>query len=151
MQKVDKIDVNEMMEIHNYFKQYEHVQSILICGAGEKTNVKFSIVIPTYKRVETLKDAIQSSLNQDGEHDYNIIIVDNNPIRDDETESFIKGLGSPKVKYYKNSTNIGMTANMNRCIELSEGEYAVLLHDDDIRCLLYNEQTRMGKPRKCRI
>lgn len=133
MQKIVKMDVNEMMALHDCNQRYEHVQSILIYGPEERENVKYSIVIPTYKRVETLKDAIRSSLNQDGEYDYNIIVVDNNPTRDDETELFIKELGCPKkIKYYKNSSNIGMTANMNRCIELCEGEFAVLLHDDDI-------------------
>ena len=130
-------DVNEIMTKHDCFKKYKQVQSVLISGETEKSEPKFSIVIPTYKRVETLSDTIQSCLNQTGEIDYNVIVVDNNPERNDATELYIASLNNPKIKCYKNAENIGMTGNWNRCIELCEGEYAVLLHDDDILSSTY--------------
>lgn len=132
MQKIVDSEVIEMMAIHDNFKKYEHVKSTLVYGPEIKKECKFSIVIPTYKRVETLNDAIQSCLSQRGINDYNIIVVDNNPNRGDATELYITKLSNPKVKYYKNTDNVGMTGNWNRCVELCEGEYAVLLHDDDI-------------------
>lgn len=126
------LDVSEIMPPHDCFKKYENVQSVLISGNTEKAEPMFSIVIPTYKRVETLSETIESCLNQSGYHDYNIIIVDNNPERNDATELYIADLNNTRVKYYKNLQNIGMTGNWNRCIELSDGEYAILLHDDDL-------------------
>lgn len=132
MKKNVDLEVSDIMKVHNNFQQYEHVQSMLICGSNEKMEYTLSIVIPTYNRVETLRDTVQSCLNQKGLYDYDIVVVDNNPDRDDDTERYITELNSPIVKYYKNAENIGMTGNWNRCVELCDGKYAILLHDDDL-------------------
>jgi glycosyltransferase involved in cell wall biosynthesis len=131
MKKVE-FEVGDIMRPHDNFKKYSHVRSILISGIEKMEDCKFSIVIPTYKRVETLKDTIQSCLCQKSIESYDIIVVDNNPDRHDETERYLLSLNNPKVKYYKNASNIGMTGNWNRCLELCDGEYAILLHDDDM-------------------
>lgn len=92
-----------------------------------------TVVIPTYKRVDTLEETIDSAINQVGCDNYDIIVLDNNPERNDETEAlmFRKYVSEPKLSYYKNSQNLGMTGNWNRGVELCRGQYMLLLHDDD--------------------
>ncbi|CAM2917960.1 glycosyltransferase [Rariglobus hedericola] len=38
----------------------------------------------------------------------------------------------PSVNYIKNSVNIGMFGNWNKCIALASGEWVHILHDDDM-------------------
>ena len=33
--------------------------------------------------------------------------------------------------YYRNDRNLGLVGNFNRAVSLADGEYAVLVHDDD--------------------
>ena len=125
------INVAEALSTRDNFALYKNIESTLIKGTLlEKP--KYSILIPTYKRVSTLKDTIGSALNQDFNGDFNIIVCDNNPERGDETERYVASLNDARVLYYKNRENIGMTGNWNRCFELCDGEYALMIHDDDI-------------------
>lgn len=125
------IDVHKALAPVNNFAKYKDVKSILIKGL-DNPNTKVSICIPTYKRVDTLKDTIASCLNQVGFDDYVIIVSDNNPERDDETEQYINSIDNPRILYYKHEQNIGMYGNLNRLYELSRSEYTVCVHDDDI-------------------
>ena len=116
----------------NHFVAYKDVCSILVTGEESASAKKFSIVIPTYNRVDTLKDTIHSALNQKECTDYDIIICDNNPERNDETEEYVTSINDPKVFYYKNTENIGLFGNLNRCGELCRGDYFICIHDDDV-------------------
>lgn len=119
----------------NNFLQYNHVPSKHIRGSEEKIPL-ISITIPTYKRANLLKDAILSCLNQKNFTDFNIVIADNDPTRDNETEILINEFNNEKIVYYKNQENIGPLANFNRCIELAKAEYVIMFHTDD---LLYDD------------
>lgn len=91
-----------------------------------------SIAIPAYKR-RWLREAIESALSQDYD-DIELIIVD------DHSPQNIKEVVNPylsdkRVSYYRNETNIGKDSvanNWNRCLEYIQGEFFVLLCDDDI-------------------
>lgn len=125
------IDVSKALDVVDNFAKYKNVKSILIKGSSDN-KATISICIPTYKRVDTLKDTISSCLNQVGFDDYVIIVSDNNPERNDETEQYIGSLNNPRILYYKHEQNIGMYGNLNRLYELSKSEYTVCVHDDDL-------------------
>lgn len=127
-----EINVDEALSIGDNFAKYKSVQSVLIQGKSLETQPRYSIVIPTYRRVSTLKETLESAFHQNFEGDYDIIVCDNNPERNDETEIYLSSLEDRRLLYYKNSNNIGMTGNWNRCIELCDGTYALMIHDDDI-------------------
>lgn len=93
-----------------------------------------TIAIPTYKRGKLLLEAIESALHQDCYTcAYDIMVVDNNPERYDDTEKVMDiYIDNPKVAYYKNEENLGQTGNLNRLYELAKGDYVVMLHDDDM-------------------
>jgi len=130
-----KVD-NDFCAYKNNFKIYEHVRSKLIFGDFEYNKEPLiSIVIPTYKRPKLLKKAIDSALNQDNFDDYEVIVVDNEPVNDfdkkTKTEKLLSSYNTSKLFYYKNEENLGMTGNWNRCIELARGKWVTMLHDDD--------------------
>ena len=127
------LDIEQsLMPKVNNFEKHAGVQSTLIVNTCRKEKYAISILIPTYKRVQTLKDTIASCINQIGFEDYNIIVCDNNPEREDETEQYITSLPISNLKYYKNERSIGMYGNINRLYELSNGNLSVCVHDDDM-------------------
>ena len=127
-------DVNyDFFLIENNFKEIEGVKSEKIQGDISSKLPLVSIVIPTYKRVSTLRETLDSVIRQTGNHNYEILVVDNNPERGDETELMMAEYVSVKnLLYFKNTENIGMAGNWSRCSELANGEWVVLIHDDDL-------------------
>jgi glycosyltransferase involved in cell wall biosynthesis len=104
---------------------------------GALSSPVVTIAIPTYKRPKLLRQALESAIAQKFNHEYEIIVVDNDSesvltLLDDPAVSEL--LRRPDVWYYKNSKNVGMFGNWNRCIELSRGSYLTILNDDDALC-----------------
>ena len=124
---------NSIFDYTDNYSVNKDVISIEIKKA-KTNNPNISIVIPTYKRIDTLKEALDSAIKQEEYGDYDIIVLDNCPDRGDETETMIERdyTQIPNLAYYKNSKNLGMFGNWNRAIELCRGEYMLLLHDDDL-------------------
>ena len=88
-----------------------------------------SIVIPTHKRPELLKKALESALEQTYPHT-EIIVVDDNS--GDNTEEVVKAFDSSKVRYFRNGSSLGGAGTRNIGIENSGGEFVAFLDDDDI-------------------
>ena len=127
------IDRNtDFFKIDDNFAKTAHIPSIPIVQAKLDFVPKVTIAIPTFKRPILLREALDSALNQTNFSDYEIIVVDNNPERGCETEKLISSYSEKRLSYYKNSENLGMVANWNRCYELAKGEWVVMLHDDDL-------------------
>ncbi len=123
----------DYFKIENYFKEIDDKPAELIWGEKPANKPEVCIAIPTYRRSQTLRESLDSAINQKGDFNYEIIVVDNNPERDDETEGLMKEYRRhPNIRYYKNSENIGMAGNWSRCYQLAEAEWVVLLHDDDL-------------------
>lgn len=110
------------------------MKSFLVSGDNKESHPLITVAIPTYKRASTLKETLASVLTQDDADDVEIIVVDNNPERGDETERLMATCQDSRLRYYKNETNLGMTGNWNRLYTLAKGEWVCMLHDDD--CLL---------------
>lgn len=91
-----------------------------------------TVAIPTYRRAGLLMEAVGSVLDQHGFSNYEVLVCDNNPDRDDETEMLMSSYSDPRISYYKNTANIGIVGNWNRLYRLARGEWVVMLHDDDM-------------------
>jgi glycosyltransferase involved in cell wall biosynthesis len=89
---------------------------------------KVTVAIPTYNRERYLGQAIQSVLDQTYT-DLELLIVDN--ASSDNTEKLVKSLSDTRLRYVRNDFNMGIIANWNRAVELSQGEYLLILGDDD--------------------
>ena len=88
-----------------------------------------SIIIPTYKRVEKLKRAIDSVLSQTFTN-WELIIIDNHSL--DGTKELVDDYNNPKIKMLliKNNGNIAKSRNLG--IKKSNGKYLALLDSDDL-------------------
>jgi glycosyltransferase involved in cell wall biosynthesis len=87
-----------------------------------------SICIPTYNRAGMVDDAIKSALSQTYTN-IEVLVVDN--ASQDNIESVIARYQDKRLLFFKNSKNLGMYGNFNKCIYLSHGEYIHILHSDD--------------------
>lgn len=119
--------------IDNY-KKNAAIKSELIIGNLKREAPEITVIIPTYKRLTSLKRALQSVWNQDiTEAEYEVLILDNDPQRGNETEEYLLTLKDKKnLFYYKNRKNLGAYGNMNRCMELARTDWIAMLHDDDV-------------------
>lgn len=90
---------------------------------------KVSICIPTYKQVEYLRKTLNSVLSQTFD-DYEIVVADDSP--DDSVRELVDTFDfGGRLKYYKNSRQLGSPANWNEAVHKSSGEYIKILHHDD--------------------
>ncbi|MCK5825185.1 MAG: glycosyltransferase family 2 protein [Ichthyobacteriaceae bacterium] len=89
----------------------------------------FSVIIPTYNRVDLLERAINSVLNQTFK-DFEIIVVDD--CSPDNTEEWLKNNDNSLITYYRNNTNKGLSYNRNLGVEKSRYKYIAFLDDDDL-------------------
>lgn len=105
------------------------------------TSNLISFCIPTYNRPDTLITTISSILNQKEKCPYEIVISDNSET--DETAKVIESFqDNPKIRYHRNSTNIGSAANFAKVICFAKGRYVWLMSDDD--CLFTGALSRIN-------
>lgn len=122
-----------VLEVCDNFSRLKEHKSILRVGQRTKKDVDLSICIPTFKRPELLREAIESCLKQkENRLNVEILIVDNNPQLDNGNRKIVEDFANPLLCYYQNEQNLGIFGNWNRCIELSKGKWIALLHDDDL-------------------
>jgi glycosyltransferase involved in cell wall biosynthesis len=96
-------------------------------------NLSFPLVsvgIPTYNRASSLRKAVDSVLAQDYPN-LELIISDN--ASTDETQALCQELceRDKRVRYIRQITNLGPTANFNEVLTQSQGEFFMWLGDDD--------------------
>jgi len=94
-----------------------------------------SICIPTYSRLQYLKQSVQACLDQtyaDIE-----ICVSQDPKKegaDPEINQWCmeQNKNIPYFKYNLNEKNIGLAGNWNKCVEMASGSYITIIGDDDL-------------------
>lgn len=89
---------------------------------------RFTVIIPTRNRHSTLGHSLQTVLSQSYQ-DFEIVVCDN--CSSEETRQVVDQLGSTKVKYVRSDTPLAMTDNWELALSHAEGEYIVVLGDDD--------------------
>ena len=90
---------------------------------------KISICLPTFNRVKFLQRCLPTILQQTYS-DFEVIVSDN--CSTDSTAEFIASCRDGRIRYYRNSGNVGPYPNMNRTLGLARGAYVCILHDDDL-------------------
>jgi glycosyltransferase involved in cell wall biosynthesis len=94
-----------------------------------------SVIIPTYNRVNTVGNAINSALAQTYPN-VEIIVVDDGST--DETEELIKGF--PEIQYIK-KPNGGQASARNMGLKYAQGKYIASLDSDDVWDTTFLEKT----------
>jgi len=90
-----------------------------------------SVVIPVYNSETTIKQAVESVLNQTYA-DFELIVVDDGS--SDHSFEMLKNLAKRdgRIRLLKNQENRGVAFARNRGIEASIGKYLALLDSDDL-------------------
>lgn len=87
--------------------------------------------IPTYKRPQLLRRALQSLIDQDYQQ-WIAMVMDDSP--DQEGQLIVEELGDDRIRYCPNSVNLGCAKNINQAFQstaIAGGDYAFILEDDN--------------------
>lgn len=89
-----------------------------------------SIGIPTYNRAKgNLLRVIERALGQTWQN-VEVIVSDN--CSTDQTPKLVEAIDDPRLRYFRQESNIGPNNNFNYCLNQASGEYFLLFHDDDM-------------------
>lgn len=89
---------------------------------------RFSIVIPTRERADTLRWSLQTTLDQDFDS-YEVVVCDNHS--SPGTRDVVEAAASPRVRYVRAPRPLAMSANWELAVGEATGEYVTVLGDDD--------------------
>lgn len=94
-------------------------------------NPKISVLTPLYNtKPADLRAMIESILNQTYA-DFEFLMLNDSP-ENTEIEDIVKSYDDPRIKYYTNEQNMGITKSRNKLIDLARGEYLAVVDHDDI-------------------
>ena len=98
-----------------------------------------TIVLVTYKRLNLLKDALESLINQNGNYNFQVIVIDNEGISSKATpvEDYIKGLNDKRIIYVQQDEKSIIEEKKDFSVYdagfvLARTKWATLMHDDDM-------------------
>jgi glycosyltransferase involved in cell wall biosynthesis len=89
---------------------------------------RFSIVVPSRERADTLHYTLLSLLDQDFE-DYEVVVHDN--CSSAATREVVEGFRSAKLKYFRSDKPLAMRDSWERALSFAKGEYVTVIGDDD--------------------
>ena len=93
-------------------------------------NPLVTIGIPTFNRANSfLKCSLESALMQTYGN-FEIIVSDN--CSTDGTQEFVRQYTDSRIRYHRHEPALRPEGNANYCLEKANGEYFLLLHDDDL-------------------
>jgi glycosyltransferase involved in cell wall biosynthesis len=99
---------------------------MLLVGINPMT--KFTVMIPTRERCETLVHTLASCVAQP-EDNFEIIVSDN--CSEDDTEQVVMSFNDRRIKYIKTARRLSMTGNFEFALTHATGDYVMYLGDDD--------------------
>jgi glycosyltransferase involved in cell wall biosynthesis len=89
------------------------------------------ILIPYYGDSTFLEHAVTSVLNQTDPR-WSLTVVDDNATPSAAVGPWIDSLGDTRVSYVANESTLGLTANFQRCLDLSSSEFVTIMGCDDM-------------------
>ena len=90
--------------------------------------LKLSFLIPSKNRLDLLKHAVQSVLDQ-GDGDIEIVISDN--ASTEGYREYVESLADPRIVFTRSDEPLTVTENWRRALANSTGDYILMLGDDD--------------------
>jgi glycosyltransferase involved in cell wall biosynthesis len=93
--------------------------------------IELSVLIPTYNRAGSLERCLRSVLSSKLSS-MEVVVSDN--ASPDFTQDIIASFRDPRLRAWRNDTNIGVEKNIQLVLEASRGKWVFYLTDDD--CLL---------------
>lgn len=90
---------------------------------------EITVCIPTYNRAPLLQEALKSVLNQTYPY-FEIVVSDD--ASTDNTAEVVAGFKDKRIRYHRQPTNIGITANWEFVFSQAQTEFVAPLADDDL-------------------
>lgn len=90
---------------------------------------KITVIMPVYNTGLFLKEAMDSILSQTYS-DFEFIVIDD--ASTDDSLKIAQSYKDRRIRLIRNSHNIGVTASLNRGMELAKGEFIARMDGDDI-------------------
>lgn len=122
-----------LVEPHTGLAAHEETPAVLVVAGERREAPLVSIMIPTFRRPELLRDAIASALGQNSTESFEVVVVDNeqDSVIAAQVDDVVRSFDDPRLRLYRNSGNLGMFGNWNRCVNLARGDWLTILNDDD--------------------
>ncbi len=90
--------------------------------------IKYSVLLPTYNKLNYLKFTIESVLRNDYE---NFELIISNDFSTDGTEEYLSTINDKRVKIIKPPVKLTQTKNYEFMLNFAVGEWVTILGDDD--------------------
>lgn len=131
------IEALETYANHDFFE----IPQVIFASEDEKEKIQnfrvkskplLSICIPTYNRGNRAYALVQELLALTKTYSFEII-VSNNASNNDTVADYekIKQQNHPRLHYHENESNLGFVGNFNTVLSLSNGDFSMLLSDED--------------------
>jgi len=91
-------------------------------------STRFTVVIPTRERCDTLEWALKTCVTQDCDN-LEIIVSDNNSA--DKTEEVVRSYNDPRIRYVNPGRRLSMTDNFEFALSYVTGGFVTCIGDDD--------------------
>jgi glycosyltransferase involved in cell wall biosynthesis len=90
---------------------------------------RVSVCVPVYNGRAYIGECLDSVLAQTFD-DFELVVSDN--CSTDDTGEIVRRYADPRVRLVRNTQNLGLVGNANRCLALARGEYVCIFHHDDV-------------------
>ncbi|MFD2247978.1 glycosyltransferase family 2 protein [Pontibacter ruber] len=88
-----------------------------------------TVLMPVYNAERFLREAIDSILQQTYK-DFDFLLIDDGST--DSSVTIIQSYQDPRIRFYQNEKNLGISATLNKGIELAETDYIARMDADDV-------------------
>jgi hypothetical protein len=89
---------------------------------------RFSLVVPTRQRADTLRHALRTLTAQDG-RDLEIVVQNNGC--DPKTRALVEEIADPRVRHFSSSAILTMSENWEMALRHARGDFITFVGDDD--------------------
>ncbi len=113
-------------------------ENVMDSTEQDAVNPFVSICIPSYNKAAFIGETVRSVLSQTYPY-YEALVVDN--ASTDDTRKILESEFGNQIQCHWNETNIGLTGNFNRCVELARHDLLLILCADDILLPNFLEHT----------
>jgi glycosyltransferase involved in cell wall biosynthesis len=97
--------------------------------APSSTHPRVSIAIPAYNAERWIGEAVESALGQSFD-DLEVVVLDDGS--SDETAAVVAGMGDPRLRLFRNATNLGQSVTWNLLVSLCRAPLIKFLCADDL-------------------
>jgi glycosyltransferase involved in cell wall biosynthesis len=88
-----------------------------------------SFVITAYNTEKFISECLDSILRQEGNYDFEIVIVDD--ASTDGTEGVVRSYTDPRIRYLRHATNQGAFVTVNHGFQQAQGKFVARIDSDD--------------------